>query len=352
MNTTKLLTREKFRAQVFERDGYRCVFCKEDAVDAHHIMERRLWDDYGYYLDNGASVCTPCHILCEKTYYSTEEVRSAAKIDRIILPSHLYDDQEYDKWGNPIMPNGQRLKGELFHDPSVQKILSEGGVLHLFLKYVKYPRTYHLPYSPGMNDDDRMLKDVDNFKGKRVIVMEKLDGENTSMYNDYIHARSIDSGSHESRDWIKSFHGKIGYNIPEDWRINVENMYAKHSILYKDLSTYAYGFAIWNDKNYMLDWKSSLEWFELIGITPCPWIYWDIYDQKAIQKVYDECSKTHITEGYVIRIDEPFHYSQFRTHVGKWVRAGHIQTIKHWMYGQKIEPNILKEGITGFEALL
>lgn len=350
MSTAKLLTRDEFRTQVFERDHYRCVFCKADAVDAHHIMERRLWDDYGYYLDNGASVCTPCHILCEKTYHSTTDVRKAAGITRILLPNHFYDDQEYDKWGNPVMPNGQRLRGELFYDGSVQKILAD--YLHLFTKYIKYPRTHHLPWSPGMHDDDRMLEDVGIFEGKRVIVMEKMDGENTTMYNDYIHARSIDSGSHGSRNWLKAFHGQICANIPEDWRINVENLYAKHSILYKDLPTYAYGFAIWNEKNYRLDWATSLEWFELLGITPCPWFYWDIYDRKKIHSLYEQLAKTHETEGYVITIDEPFHYAQFRTHVGKWVRKGHIQTAKHWMHGSKIEPNSLKEGVTGFEALL
>lgn len=348
----KLLTRDQFREGVFERDGHVCVFCKAPAVDAHHILERRLWPDGGYYLENGASVCTPCHIKCEETTYTTEEVRQAAKIDRIHLPDHLYDDQEYDKWGNPVMPNGQRLKGELFQDESVQKILTQGGFLHLFSKYVKYPRTYHLPWSPGMHDDDRMMPDVSVFEDQTVIVMEKLDGENTTMYNDYMHARSINSGGHASRNWIKALHGQICGNIPEDWRVNVENMYAKHSILYKDLSTYAYGFAIWDEKNYILDWPSSLVWFELMGITPCPWIYWGAYDRKAIQEAFEKCGKDHETEGYVIRLDREFHYSQFKNNVGKYVRKGHIQTTKHWMHGQAVEPNVLKEGLNGFENVL
>jgi hypothetical protein len=35
------------------------------------------------------------------------------------------------------------------------------------------------------------------------------------------------------------------------------------------------------------------------------------------------------------------HYGEFRTKVGKWVRAGHVQTAKHWMHGQPVEKNIL-----------
>lgn len=220
-------------------------------------------------------------------------------------------------------------------------------------KRYKYPRTPHLPWSPGMQDDDRMMPNASAFAGKRVIVMEKMDGESTTMYNDYIHARSITSSNHPSRDWMKSFHGMMCNNIPEGWRINVENVFAKHSIHYKDLDTYAYGFAIWNENNILLDWTTTLDWFKLLGITPCPYFYWDIYDEKAIQKAYEDNVATHHeAEGYVIRIDEPFDFSEFKHKIGKYVRKGHVQTTKHWMYGQAVEPNLLKEGLTGFEKVI
>ena len=74
------------------------------------------------------------------------------------MPPHLYRDQPYDKWGNPVLPNGTRLRGELFDDASVQKVLAP--VLALFTDRVKYPRTYHLPWSPGLTDDDRKLDDL------------------------------------------------------------------------------------------------------------------------------------------------------------------------------------------------
>ena len=73
----KLLTRDNFRDSVFERDNHKCVFCNEKAVDAHHILERRLWKDGGYYLDNGASVCEEHHLACERTDISVEDVRIA-----------------------------------------------------------------------------------------------------------------------------------------------------------------------------------------------------------------------------------------------------------------------------------
>lgn len=127
--TEKLLSRDDFRSGVFARDGHRCVICKGPAVDAHHILERRLFDSGGYYLSNGASLCEDHHLKAEMTVISVEDLREAAGIAKWTIPSHLYGDQRYDKWGNPVMPNGQRLKGELFWDESVQKVLAQGMML-------------------------------------------------------------------------------------------------------------------------------------------------------------------------------------------------------------------------------
>lgn len=68
----------------------------------------------------------------------------------------------------------------------------------------KYPRTYHVPWSPGTTSDDRLLKSVDQFVGKCVVVTEKMDGENTTMSKDYVHARSLDSMYHPSRDHVST----------------------------------------------------------------------------------------------------------------------------------------------------
>ncbi len=335
-----LLTREKFREMVFARDGHRCVFCDSPAVDAHHIMERRLWPDGGYYINNGASVCEKHHILCEETTISVEEVREACGITKAVIPPHLYSDQIYDKWGNPILSNGLRVKGELFFDESVQKILKQGKVLDTFTKWVKYPRTYHLPWSGNINSDDRVIESLEHFIGKRVIVTEKMDGENTTMYNDYIHARSVDGRSHSSRDWVKSFWSKISHDIPEDWRLCGENLFAKHSILYDNLSSYFMGFSIWNEKNICLSWDETIEWFKLIGIESVPVIYDGIFDEEKL-KALSKNNNWSGCEGYVLRVADEIHYSEFKNKAAKWVRENHIQTVKHWMYGQKIEKNIM-----------
>ena len=65
----------------------------------------------------------------------------------------------------------------------------------------KYGRTYHLPQSPGVTSDDKVLRDLSVLAAaEEVIFTEKMDGENTTIYNDGCHARSPDSGYHPSRD--------------------------------------------------------------------------------------------------------------------------------------------------------
>ena len=165
-----LLTRDRFREGVFARDGHKCVICGAPGKDAHHILERRLWPDGGYYLANGATLCADCHLKAEGTALSVEEVREAAKITHFPLPEHLYTDQIYDKWGNPVLPDGHRLRGELFGDESVQKVLRQYiDVDSVFRAWVKYPRTYHLPWSPGATKDDRTLPDVSHFATPRAM---------------------------------------------------------------------------------------------------------------------------------------------------------------------------------------
>jgi hypothetical protein len=335
----KLLTRDNFRESVFERDNHTCVFCDRPAVDAHHILERRLFDDGGYYLENGASVCGQHHLACEMTLISVEAVREACGITRAVIPEHFYSEVPTDKWGNPFLGNGQRIKGELFFDESVQKILKMGGVLSEFAHRVKYQRTYHVPWSPGFHGDDRRHRDMSFFHGKRVIVTKKMDGENSSLYWDYFHARSVDSPHHHSRDWVKNFWSKIKADIPVGWRICGENLYAEHSIRYEGLPSYFLGFSIFDEKNVALSWDETIEWFDLLGITPVEKIYDGIYDEAAIKALFDPEKDWETMEGYVIRVADSFTYAEFRRAVGKFVRKNHVTTQKHWKWGSRIKPN-------------
>jgi hypothetical protein len=99
---TSLLTREEFKRQVFARDRNKCVVCGAPAVDAHHLMDRKLWEDGGYYLDNGVSLCEGHHWDAELMRISPGQLRSLAGITSRLLPPHLYPNKIYNKWGETV----------------------------------------------------------------------------------------------------------------------------------------------------------------------------------------------------------------------------------------------------------
>ena len=337
-----LLTRDAFREAVFARDRSRCVLCGEPARDAHHILERRLFPDGGYYLDNGVSVCGPCHMACEQTLESCDGLRRAAGIETVVLPPHLYRDVVYDKWGN-IWADGvgmRRLPGELFYDESVQKVLAP--VLHYFVNRVKYPRTFHFPWSPGRTKDDRILTDLSGFEGEEVVVTAKMDGENTTVYRDGLHARSVSPmDSHPSRDRLKALHASIQGDIPRGWRCVLENVFAKHSIHYRHLATWFFLISIWKEGNVCLSWDETVEWAGLLGLETVPVLWRGAWDEVAVRGLWRPEVNSDPCEGYVVRVTREFGYGEFRRVVGKYVREGHVdEAAHHWKY-QKVVPNEL-----------
>ncbi|WP_312116529.1 RNA ligase family protein [Brevibacillus reuszeri] len=203
----------------------------------------------------------------------------------------------------------------------------------------KYPRTFHLPWSRSRTDDDKILRTVTHFEGKEVVVTEKLDGENTTLYRDYIHARSIDSKDHESRHWVKMLHGMISFHIPDGWRICGENVFAKHSIYYETLTSYFYVFSIWNENNECLSWDETNEWATLLGLEVAPVLYRGIWNEDRVKSCYTRVSVFGgEQEGYVARVADRFLYEDFKWSAAKFVRRNHVQTDQHWL-AQAVVPN-------------
>lgn len=126
----KLLSRQTFKEEVFKRQKYTCAFCDLPCLDAHHLIERKLWPDGGYYLDNGVGVCQTHHWQLETTELSPQQARKACGIDTILLPPDFDPGLEYDKWGNVIVSETKRLPGKLFYEASVQNVMND--FLYLF----------------------------------------------------------------------------------------------------------------------------------------------------------------------------------------------------------------------------
>ncbi len=204
----------------------------------------------------------------------------------------------------------------------------------------KYPRTPHLSFSPGMGGDDLKLDSNQMFQGKQVVVTEKMDGENTTLYSDYLHARSIDSRHHISRAWVKNLQASIAHNIPSGWRVCGENLFARHSIAYHNLKSYFYVFSIWNEANYCLNWSETQEWVEILELELVPVLYRGIWDENKIAAI-GKTLDLNLCEGYVVRNAEQFAFNDFSDNIAKWVRRNHVQTDEHWL-NQAIVPNGLQ----------
>lgn len=197
-----------------------------------------------------------------------------------------------------------------------------------------YPRTPHLPWSPGAAADDVRAVGLPGLAGREVVVTEKLDGENTTLYADGLHARSLDSGHHPSRAWVKGLQSRIGAGIPAGWRVCGENLYARHSLPYEDLDSWFYGFSVW-DGEHCLDWDRTVGFLRGLGV-PTPRVLWrGVFDERALRKLRLDTARQ---EGYVVRTVAGFARADFGRSVAKWVRGGHVQTDAHWMYAQVV-PN-------------
>ena len=203
---------------------------------------------------------------------------------------------------------------------------------------IKYPRTFHLEWSEGISSDDKVQRDLSMLEGQRVIVTEKMDGENTTMTQQHIYPRSTDSGYHPSRTHSKNMWAKINYLIHQYQRICGENMFAKHSIKYENLEDYFLVFSVWN-KNMCLDWDRTKRIVSSLGLKCVPVLYDGIFDLNTIKVLKID---TSIQEGYVIRLAKQFEIQDFNKCVLKWVRANHVSTNEHWSR-QEIEKNKLKK---------
>ncbi|MER8185088.1 RNA ligase family protein [Kitasatospora sp. NPDC094015] len=197
-----------------------------------------------------------------------------------------------------------------------------------------YPRTAHLPWSPGASADDLRAGDLSGFAGLEVVVTEKLDGENTTLYRDGLHARSLDSAHHPSRAWVKALQGRIAHAIPPGRRVCGENLYARHSIRYDDLDSWFSAFSVW-DGEHCLGWDDTVRFARRLGVPTPPVLWRGVFDERALRALRLD---TERQEGYVVRTVAGFGRAEFARRVAKWVRPAHVRTGTHWMHAAVV-PN-------------
>lgn len=331
-----LLSRNDFRNSVFERDKHTCIIpnCNKSAVDAHHIIERRLWkytEEFGgYFISNGASLCEEHHIAAEKNFFPPQYLWQLLKINDPIRPKSFEPTIDYNKWGIPFkMPNRYRIK---------------------------YPSTPYLPFSSqwqppeSAKDDETYLENVDCFFGVPIVSTIKMDGSNIQMTKDHVAARNGTVANHRSFDYLKALHAqKYSRMIPKELQVFGEWLFAKHSIHYTNnlsLNSYLQIFGVYNMKTRLFgSWDDVKKMAWILDIPAVPVIKTARYEkdwqleQDVSKAAHDVIKQGH--EGVVIRITYPFHYGQFSDHVAKIVRPNHVQTDKHWSEGP-ITKNVIK----------
>lgn len=207
----------------------------------------------------------------------------------------------------------------------------------------KYPRTPHLPWSETIGADDKRLTDDSQFCGKRVVITEKMDGENTTIYRDGYHARSIDSKHRDYHSWLLGYLPQIQYMLSTGERICGEYLYAKHSITYNNLPSYFLVFSIWTN-NICWQWEQVIVACDTLGLYHVPELYLGEYNrEKTI-----EIAKSVIAgggEGIVVRNADSFTLDKFPQNIAKYVRPNHIQTDQHWSQGIIERNHLLIENI-------
>jgi hypothetical protein len=207
----------------------------------------------------------------------------------------------------------------------------------------KYPRTYHVPFSPGATSDDKRLSEEDflkHFAHKRLVFTEKLDGENSAITHYDCFARS--HGAPTRSPWSINLWGPEGLmwrvkdSIGENETVYGENLYGEHSIHYDRLTAYFHLFAANNGKEWY-SWEDVELMGRFLELPTVPVLgtgyVTSVDDLKMIIDEYMKQPSTYgnTKEGVVIRVEDAFSMEEpFYYNVCKYVRANHVQTNEHW----------------------
>jgi hypothetical protein len=201
----------------------------------------------------------------------------------------------------------------------------------------KYNRTYHLSWSPGATNDDRISDSVNSLLGKEIVITEKLDGENCGMTDKGVYARS--HAAFTTSPWSREVRSLHKLSVEDELGDGVylfgENMEGIHSIEYTNLTSYFYIFGV-RDNNIWVPWDKVEEYSYLLDIPTVPVLFRGVVNtEKELKDLTEKLASQPselggLREGIVVRSADMFHDDDFAKNVMKWVRKGHVQTDEHW----------------------
>jgi len=204
----------------------------------------------------------------------------------------------------------------------------------------KYPRTWHLPFSPGLTRDDRVMPEGPGLLlGRPLVLTEKMDGSNVVLRRSGVFPRAR---WHESMNPLRALQATIGWQLPEHVDLCAEWLLATHSIHYDRLSAHCQVFGAFDgQRGAFLAWKEVVELASTLGLVSVP-----VLEQDAVVRTEEELealvlkharvasSQGEQREGVVVRVADEIPAGEFGRLVGKYVRAGHVdEDSSHWAQG-------------------
>jgi len=220
---------------------------------------------------------------------------------------------------------------------SLKNCLAEG------VGKANYPKTPHLPFSPGINPDDTRTSDCQKILSREVVITEKLDGGNCCIKADVARQRLQVFGrthaqptEHASFSAVKELASCLEYDQLGDVEIFGENMQAIHSIEYGNLTSYFYVFAARRSGDW-LSWDETRDLAKRLGLATVPEVFRGALSERDLQCCLEQwqmdpsaldAQKT--PEGFVVRHAAGIPGGSFAECIGKFVRENHIQTDESW----------------------
>ena len=179
----------------------------------------------------------------------------------------------------------------------------------------EYPRTLHLPDSPGA-PAGRIQPDLSWLDGE-LVVTEKLDGSFLVFTRD-----AVQGGAPAPAQalWAMTAH-----RIPDDWRVCGESMWVRRRIAYTDLPGVFIVFGIWDETDTLLGWDDTVEWAQRLELPVVPVLYRGASISEARAAWSRQCDAAS-SEGFVVRGAGRIAAADFSRKLLQWVRPDHPPT--------------------------
>ena len=204
----------------------------------------------------------------------------------------------------------------------------------------KYPRSLHLPWSPGGTSDDKRMADVSSLLDVPLVITEKCDGSNLTYTRTSVFSRSHSGPpGHPSFDLAKATHARIAHELSLGLSLFCEYCYAVHSIEYGALPDYSLVFGARDDREgRWWDWDMVVAQAADLGLPTVPELYrGQVSTARELETLTLSLAAQPSVfggprEGVVVRRAGEFRDADFQRSLAKWVRHDHVTTDEHWMH--------------------